>query len=223
MKQAAQKLKELSGCAPVASLAACIEHIQQEHGVFGKEGTLTMKLVNVLAIDTLFSDIAKAFNKQREDHSAMKQAAQKLKELSGCAPVASLAACIEHIQQEHGACEAQVHVEGYSFSLIVKEKKVPDKLQKVQQQMEELSRSTKHVLATETTLQEMICSVLQSQTQLAERIKSANPEYLDQVRLKANLRENIQKISLARELSEEYSEGAKSVLREMAQLAGLTL
>ncbi|XP_067164422.1 uncharacterized protein [Apteryx mantelli] len=149
-------------------------------GVFGKEGTLTMKLVNVLAIDTLFSDIAKAFNKQHEDHSAMKQAAQKLKELSGCAPVASLAACIEHIQQEHGACEAQVHVEGYSFSLIVKEKKVPDKLQKVQQQMEELSRSTKRVLATETTLQEMICSVLQSQTQLAERIKSANPEYLDQ-------------------------------------------
>ncbi|XP_064378871.1 uncharacterized protein LOC112982445 isoform X2 [Dromaius novaehollandiae] len=192
-------------------------------GVFSKEGTLTMKLVNVLAMDTLFSDIAQAFNKQHEDHSAMKKAAQKLKELSGCAPTAGLAACVEQAQREHGAREVQVHMEGYSFSLIVKERKVPDKLQRVQQQMEELSNSTKRVLATETALQEMICSVLENQTQLAERIKSANPEYLDQVRLEANLRENIQKISLAKELSEEYSEGAKSILREMAQLAGLTL
>lgn len=117
----------------------------------------------------------------------------------------------------------QVHVEGYSFSLIVKEKKVPDKLKQVQQQVGELNCSTKRVLARKTRLQEMICSMLQSQTQLEERIKTANPEYLDQVRLEANLRENIQKISLAKKLSEQYDETARSVLREMAQQAGLTL
>ena len=117
----------------------------------------------------------------------------------------------------------QVHVEGYSFSLVVKEKKVPDKLKQVQQQVGELSRSTKRVLARKTILQEMICSVLQNQTQLEERIKTSNPEYLDQVRLEGNLRENIEKISLAKELSERYDEAARSVLREMAELAGLML
>lgn len=61
-----------------------------------------MKLVNVPAIDNLFSDIANTFNKQHDDHSAMKKAAQKLKEVSGCAPSASLKACIETVQQEHG-------------------------------------------------------------------------------------------------------------------------
>lgn len=71
-------------------------------GVFSKEGTLTLKLVNVRAIDTHFSDIAKTFNKQHSDHSAMMRAAQKLKEVSGCAPTASLTACIEMMQQEHG-------------------------------------------------------------------------------------------------------------------------
>lgn len=117
----------------------------------------------------------------------------------------------------------QVRVEGYSFSLIVKENKVPDKLKQVQQQVGELSRSTKRVLARKTRLQEMICSVLQSQTQLEERIKTANPVYLDQVRLEGNLRENIQKISLAKELLEQYDEAARRVLREMAQLDGLML
>ena len=114
-------------------------------------------------------------------------------------------------------------MEGYSFSLIVKEKEVPEKLKQVQQQVGELSCSTKRVLDRKTILQEMICSMLQSQTQLEERIKTANPEYLDQIRLEGNLRENIQKISLAKELSEQYDEAARSVLREMAQLAGLML
>lgn len=182
-----------------------------------------MKLVNVDAIDTLFSDIANTFNKQHDDHSAMKKAAQKLKQVSGCPPTASLRACIETVQQEHGAYKVQVHVEGYSFSLIVKEKEMPDKLKQVQQQVGELSRSTKCVLARKTILQEMICSVLQRQAQLEERIKTTNPEYLDQVRLEGNLRENIQKLSLAKQLSEQYDEAARSVLREMAQLAGLVL
>lgn len=69
-----------------------------------------------------------------------------------------------------------MHVEGYSFSLIVREKEVPDKLEQVQQQVGELSSSTKRVLARKTILQEMICSMLQSQTQLEERTKAATLE-----------------------------------------------
>lgn len=122
-----------------------------------------------------------------------------------------------------GASKVQVHVEGYSFSLVVKEEQVPDRLEQVQRQVGELSRSTKRVLARATTLREMICSVLQSQAELEERVKTANPAYLDQVRLGSNLRENIQKLSLAKELSEQYDEAARSVLREMAKLAGSVL
>ncbi|XP_019349746.2 uncharacterized protein LOC109284794 [Alligator mississippiensis] len=195
----------------------------QNTGVCSKEGTLAMKVVNVLEIDTLFSDIAETFNKQYGDHSAMEEAIRRLKEASGCAPTSSLTDCIDNIKREHGACNLQVHMDGYSFSLIVKEKEVPADLEQAQQQVWELNRATKHVIATETKLQEMICSVLQSQSQLAERMKAENPEYLDQVRLDANLRENIQTVSQAKELSKQYGKDASSVLKEMAHLAGLIL
>lgn len=91
-----------------------------------------------------------------------------------------------------GAYEVQVHVEGYSFSLIVREKEVPDKLEQVQQQVGELSCCTKHVLARKTIPQEMICSMLQSQAQLEEKTKAATPEYLEQVWQEGNLSENTQ-------------------------------
>ncbi|XP_027571516.1 uncharacterized protein LOC113985137 [Pipra filicauda] len=192
-------------------------------GVFNKEGTLTMKLVNVQAIDTLFSDIATTFNGQHEAHCAMLRAAKRLREGCGCAPTAALTACMDTLQQEHGGHKVQVLMEGCSFSLAVKEQEVPEELRRVQQQVEELSRSTKRVLAGRTVLQGMTSSVLQSQAELEERIRAANPEYLDQVRLEGNLRENIQKIGLARELSEHYWEAASCVVREMAQGAGLVL
>ncbi|KAM7146123.1 uncharacterized protein RBU57_014690 [Macrochelys suwanniensis] len=191
--------------------------------VFSKEGTLTMKLVNVLEIDTLFSAIAETFNKQHGDHWAMKEAIQRLKEVSGCAPTNTLAACIENIKQEHGACNVQVHMKGYRFSLVAEGKEVPEKLEQAQRQVGELNHATKCVIAMEMKLQEMVRSVLQSQSQLEETVKAANPEYLDQVRLEVNLRENFQKVSLAKELSKQYGEDASRVLKEMAQLAGLTL
>ncbi|XP_027547558.1 uncharacterized protein LOC113971636 isoform X2 [Neopelma chrysocephalum] len=182
-----------------------------------------MKVVNIQAIDTLFSDIATTFNRQHEAHSAMLRAAKRLREVCGCAPTAALTACMDTLQQEHGAHGVQVIREGFGFSLAVKEQEVPEELRRVQQQLEALSRSTKGVLAWRTVLQEMTSSVLQGQAELEERIRAANPEYLDQVRLEGNLRENIQKIGLARELSEHYWESASCVLREMAQAAGLVL
>lgn len=69
----------------------------------------------------------------------------------------------------------------------------------------------------------MVCSVLQNQAQLEERIQTANPEYLDQVWVGDNQRENIQELSLAKELSQQYTEAARSILRESAQLASLHL
>ncbi|XP_006129214.2 uncharacterized protein LOC102460359 isoform X1 [Pelodiscus sinensis] len=209
-----------------ALTAQCPKQLRRDIGgadVFSKEGNLTMKLVNVLEIDTLFSDIAETFNKQHGDHWAMKEAIQRLKEDSGCAPTSSLTTCIEHIKQKYGTCKAQVQMEGYTFSLVAEEKEVPEKLEQAQRQVGELNHATKRVIATEMKLQEMVLSVLQSQKQLEETVKAANPEYLDQVRLNVNLRENFQKVSVAKELAKQYGEDASKVMKEMAQLAGLTL
>lgn len=76
-------------------------------GIFSKEGTLALTLVNVCAISACFSDSAETFDKQHSSHpantlhlSAMMKAAQKLREASGCAPTASLTAFMETMQQE---------------------------------------------------------------------------------------------------------------------------
>lgn len=63
----------------------------------------------------------------------------------------------------------------------------------VQQLVRELNCSQKCVLAGKTPPQELLCSLLQ--TQLGERIKPSG-----------NLRDNIPKISLAKELSERCVE-----------------
>lgn len=114
-------------------------------------------------------------------------------------------------------------MEGYRFSLVAEEKEMPEKLEQAQRQVGELNHATNGVIAVEMKLQEMVRSVLQRQSQLEETVKAANPEYLDQVRLEVNLRENFQKVSLVKDLSKQYGEDASRVLKEMAQLAALTL
>ncbi|XP_061477765.1 uncharacterized protein LOC133382115 isoform X2 [Rhineura floridana] len=196
---------------------------QDTRSVLFQEKPFTVKRVYVTDIDTLFTNIIEAFNKQQADCLAIRAAIQDLKETSCCSPVSSLSVCIEKIQQEHSAYNVQVHMEGYRFWLDSREKDVPEKLEWAQQQVGELNRATKGVISTETKLQEMISLVLQSQEMLVERVKVTNPEYLDQIRLERNLRENIEKISLAKQFSKQYREEANSVLVEISKSANLTL
>ncbi|KAF7236412.1 Mitotic chromosome and X-chromosome-associated protein mix-1 [Varanus komodoensis] len=190
---------------------------------FSKDKALIVKRVNVPEIDTLFANIAEAFNKQQGDCLALQEAIQGLKETYCCSPASSLSVCLEKIQQEHSACNVQVHMEGYKFWLSSRENEVPEKLEWVQKQVEELNRTTKGVIRMGTKLQEMICLVLQSQDKLAEKVKLKNPEYLDSIRLEGNLRENIEKTCLAKQFSKQYMEEANSVLTEMSKSASLTL
>ncbi|CAI5765710.1 Hypothetical predicted protein [Podarcis lilfordi] len=204
------------------------QHSRQSHRdtksvLFNKEKPFTVKLVNVPEIDTLFTDITEAFNKQQCHCMAIRKTIRDLKDTYCCSPTSSLSVCIEKIQQEHSACNVQVHMEGYRFWLDAKEEKVPEKLEWAKQQVGELNRATKGVISMETKLQEMISSVLQNQEPLVERVKVANSEYLDRIRLEGNLRENIEKTSRAKQFSKEFREEANSVLREMSKSAGLTL
>ncbi|XP_053145141.1 uncharacterized protein LOC128342175 [Hemicordylus capensis] len=194
-----------------------------QSALFSKDEALTFKRVNLPETDTVFASIAKTFNKQQDDWSAIRKAIQSLKELYHCSVASSLSVCMEKIQQEHYACSVQVHMEGYRFWLEVKEKEIPEKLKKAQQQVGELNLATKGVISTATQLEEMLHSVLQDQDDMVKRVQTANPAHLDWIRIKGNLRENIEKINLATQLSRQYKEEANSVLTEMSKSASLTM
>nr|XP_033817540.1 uncharacterized protein LOC117368221 isoform X2 [Geotrypetes seraphini] len=191
-----------------------------------KDGEISMRMVNVASIDEQFSDITDIFNKQQEQHAAMKESIQDLKKSYDCTSNCSLAGCMEAVKREHGDQDVKVCMEGYNFSLRVKDEKedvVPAKLEQAKVYVQKLSRAAKLIISTETKLQEMMYSMLQSKSQLSERVKQENPEYLDQVRLEGNLEENFQKIDQIKKLSKLYEEEAKHVLTEMAKLAGVSL
>lgn len=114
-------------------------------------------------------------------------------------------------------------MEGYRFWLTVREKEFPEKLSQAEQQVQELDRATKGVISTKTKLQEMISCVLQSQDKMVEKVKVANIEYLDFIRLEGNLRENLEKMRLAKQLSKQYVEEANNVLREMSKSVSLSI
>ncbi|XP_030062476.1 uncharacterized protein LOC115472371 isoform X2 [Microcaecilia unicolor] len=185
-----------------------------------------MRVVNMPTIDKQFSDITDIFNEQQEHHLTMEESIRELKKSYDCTSNCSLIGCIEAIKREHGDWDVKVCMEGYNFSLWVQDEKedmVPAKLEQARVQVQKLSRATKLIISTETKLQEMLYAVLQNKSQLSERVKKANPEYLDQVRLEGNLQENFQKIDQIKKLSRLYEEDAKRVLTEMAEQAGVSL
>ncbi|XP_077184456.1 uncharacterized protein LOC143833034 [Paroedura picta] len=193
------------------------------HDLTSKGETISFKLVSVPEIDTIFADIAKTFNKSQEDYWAIQKAILGLKQTYSCSLACSLSICIEKIQQENSDCGVQVHMEGYKFWLTAKKKEVPKKLKQALWQVEELNRATMGIISTKTQLQEMICSVLQSQDKMAERTRDENCEYLDWIRLQGNLRENMEKINLIKKYSKKYVEEANNVLSEMSKSANLTM
>ncbi|XP_075436209.1 uncharacterized protein LOC142472889 isoform X2 [Ascaphus truei] len=188
-----------------------------------KHEKLVLKNVNVTEIDQMFADITDTYNKQLELHQGMEDAITKLADTSHSPPSCLPGAYIEVLKKEHDDCDIKVKIEGYNFSLLVNAAAVPENLKQAQEHMKNMSRATKGIIGNQTKLQEMIFSMLQSKTQMADRIKQGNPGYLDQVRLQDNLEENIQKIDQAKQLSKQYAEGANNVLRNIAEIAGVSL
>ncbi|XP_078510405.1 uncharacterized protein LOC144770051 isoform X2 [Lissotriton helveticus] len=189
-----------------------------------KDQKLTMKVVDIADVDKLFSDIADTFNEQRQHHLMMGDSIRELQAVCNCAANSSLKSCIEKLQMDNGDYDVQLQMKGYNFSLHVKnDEDVPENLEQAQVQVEKLSRATKLILANETKLQEMIRSVLHSKSQLSENLKQRQLAYLDQVRVEANLEDNILKVGLVQQKSRQYQEEAKSILKEVAELTGLAL
>ncbi|XP_069511195.1 uncharacterized protein [Ambystoma mexicanum] len=185
---------------------------------------VTMKLVDIPDMDKLFSDIAETFNEQHEHHLAMTSSIKGLQDVCHCGGSSSLTDCIKKLNPENGDHDVQLQMKGYTFSLCVRDDQdVPERLEQARMQVEKLSRSTKLILATETKLQEMIRSVLQSKSRLVDSLKATQRAYLDQVRVEANLEDNFQKVGLVQQKSKHYQDEAKGVLNEVAKHTGLTL
>nr|XP_015213630.1 PREDICTED: uncharacterized protein LOC107078710 isoform X2 [Lepisosteus oculatus] len=192
----------------------------ERHGE--KCGRCVVKLVGVPELDRSFVDIADTFNRQQEGHQAMTQSVRQLKSSAGGGPGSSLSDCLEQMKKEHGACNISIQMKGYDFSLVVQPDATSAKLLEAQEQVRRASQGSKSVAAAGTKLQEMISSVLQGEALLSRRVKEASQTYQEQVRVEANLRDNLLEVRRARELSAQYRKEAGALLNEVAQLAGIT-
>ncbi|XP_018096317.1 uncharacterized protein LOC108704332 isoform X2 [Xenopus laevis] len=182
---------------------------------------LVMKHVNVPSIDNQFAEIGNLYNDQVEHHETMTQCIIRLANISASSP--DLTTCIQRLKENYRDYDVKVLMEGYNFSLLVKtEKEFPEDLKQAQEIMKNLSRASKLLISNQTRLGEMMFTVLQLQNKVDMKISitEANTVYLDQVRLKENLEENLQKTDKARQLSKEYEEDANKVIRELAKISG---
>ncbi|KAE8576074.1 hypothetical protein XENTR_v10004048 [Xenopus tropicalis] len=215
----------------------CASGSEEESTPFAREGRsqkaiktlnkgekLVMKHVNVPSIDNQFAEIGNLYNDQVEHHETMTQCISSLAHISHSSP--DLTACIQRLKDNYYDYDIKVLMEGYNFSLLVKtEKEPPENLKQAQEIVKKLSRASKLLISNQTRLGEMMFTVLQSQnkTDMESSIKEANTVYMDQLRLKKNLEDNLQKTDKARQLSKEYEEDANKILIELSKISGAAL
>lgn len=122
-----------------------------------------------------------------------------------------------------------VKLNGYDFSLGVvplgsagdrAEEPLPPHLKLAQGEFKDASDSAKATISKGTAVQELIGWLLRSADRMAEQVKGAAGNYLEQRRLSDNLDRNVSEVRRAKDLSEEYRQRATEVLSEVAQIAG---
>lgn len=118
-----------------------------------------------------------------------------------------------------------VTVKVYDFSLSVVPlgsagEPPPPHLKLAQDEFKEASDSAKAIMSKNATIQQSVDWVLHNTDQMAERVKEAEPTYLEQRRLRENLERNVEEVRRANNLSQGYRQRATEVLTEVAQIAG---
>ncbi|KAI1902534.1 hypothetical protein AGOR_G00045740 [Albula goreensis] len=156
-----------------------------------QNGRLFAKLTGVPELDGHFADIAETFNQQHEHYVAMTAALRVLRESYGCSNRNGLSECLHKMQEKQNAVQLRLQMKGYDFALVVSDA-VPAELQQAQEQIGALCRAVKAIMAAGPRLQGMVSWVLQEEQHLAQRVKEGSPGYQDQLRVEANLRENLQ-------------------------------
>ncbi|KAM4664450.1 uncharacterized protein O3C94_012546 [Discoglossus pictus] len=177
---------------------------------------LLVRNVNVPDIDQQFKDVAALYNEEVEHCGTIADCITRLADISHCEP--SLTTCIRTLKEKHDECDIKVNIDGYNFSLIVNAKDVPEDLQQAQELLQKLSHAAKAINKSQIRLGEMVNTVLQNKTQMADKVKELNPAHLDQIRLGDNLDANVRNVDKAKQLSREYEEEANRVFREIANI-----
>lgn len=124
-----------------------------------------------------------------------------------------------------GAYSPSLQMKGYDFSLVLPPPRgpVPKRLQETQQRVRAICLAAKAIAETSTKLQEMIDWVLHCKAEFAQQVGNAAQTYLDQRRVEANLRENMEEVQRARDLSQRYRQEAGDLMREVDQLSDVNL
>ncbi|XP_046874680.1 uncharacterized protein si:ch73-345f18.3 isoform X2 [Hypomesus transpacificus] len=195
-----------------------------------RSGRLALRLVCVQELDQRFSDTAETFNEQQERFEVMTQHIIKLRQAFGCNHdnSLSLTECVKRIIEENNRYRITVQIKGYDFSLTVvplssetePDLSLPPRLRLAQEVLKGVSKSAKATVASGTKLKELTGWLLRSEERMAEQVRQAAPTYQEQCRLEENLKETMQEVRRAKELSLGYRKQAGEVLSEAAQIAG---
>lgn len=106
--------------------------------------------------------------------------------------------------------------------MVKSEAEIPSELNRMQENVTELSRAAKSIISISTKLNEMIESLLRDEDSMISQIQDAESRHQEQKRLMDNLRENLREARRAKELSPKYRKEAGNLLNEAALLSGIT-
>ncbi|XP_061086178.1 uncharacterized protein si:ch73-345f18.3 isoform X2 [Conger conger] len=182
-----------------------------------QKGKILAKLVGISELDQHFADVADTFNQQQEHYETMIETWRLLRDSYGCSHRNGLSDCLQRMREEHSGAQLGLQMRGYDLSLAVAGP-LGARLQQAQEQVGVLGQAAKAVVAAGPRLQGMMGWVLQQEDQLLQRVREASPSYPEQLRVQANLRENLQTLRQAGDLSVRYRREAGALLTEAAAL-----
>lgn len=120
-----------------------------------------------------------------------------------------------------------MRLNGYDFSLCVvpvrtvcENESVPYSLQRAIDGVQDISENAKATISKGTALQELVGWLLRSKDQMAAQVEGAAETFQEQGRLTENLKENMNEVLRAKQLSMEYRQKAGQLFIEAADIAG---
>ncbi|XP_072303214.1 uncharacterized protein [Eucyclogobius newberryi] len=197
-----------------------------------RSGELVMRRVGVPDLDQRFSDVAETFNEQQHRFETTVHLLLNLQKRYACPQGGTLALSniLRKIRDEHEAnYRISMMLKGYDFSLCVihtssddenHAEPLPYHLRRAIDEFKDISEAAKAIIAKGTTLQELIGWLLRCKDHMAEQVKGAAITFQEQGRLSENLKENMNEIVRAKELSMEYRQKAGELFIEAADIAG---
>ncbi|CAL1584544.1 unnamed protein product [Knipowitschia caucasica] len=197
-----------------------------------RRGKLMMRRVGVPDLDQRFLDVAETFNEQQHRFETTVHLLLNLQKRYACAHGGTLALTniLKKIRDEHDAdYRISMRLKGYDFSLCVIQtssegtkdaEPLPYHLKRAIDEFKDISESAKAIIAKGTTLQELIGWLLRSKDHMDEQVKVAADTFQEQGRLSENLKENMNEVERAKELSMEYRQKAGELFIEAADIAG---